>query len=143
MISLQFDKAIHKVIPLRGVRHVKHFATRLNTRVVGAPGGPTVRCRQEYCMSTYSFPDGIAYCVPNNKQRCAVNNAHFSKWLQQTHSTNPDMHPPKHTLIINASDVRQGKKSKELSPSMLCNLMSTCADCDVKKGDRYFVDISI
>ena len=68
----------------------------INTRVIGSPGGP----------KESDIPVGIAYATANNLDRCAINDGIFAQHLKETHSRDPDVVPPTHTVCIKASNLQ-------------------------------------
>ena len=73
---------------------------KINTRLVVSDNGPSFE----------DIPGDVAYAVANNIDRMAVNDGVFARHLTDTHSTNPNVTPPKHTICIKASDLEWAKK---------------------------------
>ncbi|KAG7356959.1 ATPase AAA [Nitzschia inconspicua] len=68
----------------------------INTRVVGAQSGPRER----------NIPFDAVYATKTNVDRMAINDAISAKHLENTHSTDPGIQPPMHTLCIKAGNLR-------------------------------------
>ncbi|KAG7349075.1 PIF1-like helicase [Nitzschia inconspicua] len=68
----------------------------INTRVVGARSGPRER----------NIPFDAVYATKTNVDRMAINDAIIAKHLENTHSTDPGIQPPMHTLCIKAGNLR-------------------------------------
>jgi hypothetical protein len=106
----------------------------LNTRVVNAdhPNAP----------KTVDLPTNLKYAVFKNVNRCAINNGVFYEHLTKTHSKDPNVPPPLHTLIVRSDDLTWKFNKKQFGPSARHTLWSQCADTDIKTaGERgKFVD---
>lgn len=68
---------------------------KINSRVVGSPNGPTEE----------DLPKNAAYACRTNTDRMAINDGIFVQHLQLTHSKDPEVIPPKHTVCVKASNL--------------------------------------
>ena len=71
----------------------------INTRVVGSKHGPTEK----------DIPPNVVYATKTNLDRAAINDAIFAKHLENTHSKDPYVDPPMHTICIKASNLKWKK----------------------------------
>ena len=71
----------------------------INTRVVGSKHGPTEK----------DIPPNVVYATKTNLDRAAINDAIFAKHLENTHSKDPNVDPPMHTICIKASNLKWKK----------------------------------
>jgi hypothetical protein len=62
----------------------------INTRVLESPTGPKAS----------DIPADATYATASNLDRVAINDGIFAKHLASTHSKNPNVDPPKHTICI-------------------------------------------
>jgi hypothetical protein len=105
----------------------------INSRVIGLEGGPTET----------EIPLDATYAVKNNIDRASINDGIFAAHLVKTHSKNANIAPPKHTIIVKASDVCWYKGDREYTPmntQSLDILYACCGDGSVmsKKGSKYY-----
>jgi hypothetical protein len=104
----------------------------INTRVVCEDNG----------LSEDSLPDNICYAVKTNIDRCAINDAIFSKLLSKTHSKDFRITPPDFTVCIKASGMKikkDGTKQTyvDMKPVVKDMVHSCCCDAHVKGGRDY------
>ena len=107
----------------------------LNTRVINGThqNSPTDK----------DLPAGIAYAVYANRDRTAINNGLFAEHIKQTHSTDKNVAPPMHTLVIRSDDLKWQTSKKPFGLSAKHTLWSECGDSHVKTMDgrtEKFVD---
>jgi hypothetical protein len=68
----------------------------INTRVLN----------NEFGVKETDIPTNITYATKTNIDRMAINDGIFARHLEKTHSQNPSVPPPEHTICIKASDVQ-------------------------------------
>ena len=93
----------------------------LDTRVVGAPNGPSVT----------DIPNDTQIACFDNQDRVAMNNAVFAHHLHATHSKTLDTPPPKHTLMIKGSDITWAHSNGQPVYRACHDLWNKCGDNDV------------
>lgn len=73
----------------------------INSRVVGSANGPSVS----------DIPCDVTYATRTNKDRMAINDGIFLEHLSSTHSKDPNITPPRHTICVKCSELawRKGK----------------------------------
>jgi len=101
----------------------------LNSRVLNGdhPDSPT----------TDDLPDDLAYAVYTNKNKAAINNGIFAEHIRKTHSTDPNVKPPMHTLVIRSDDLTWSSNKKAFGAMARHAMWSGCAECDIKTaGER-------
>jgi hypothetical protein len=78
------------------------------------------------------IPNDIQYACPSNKDRCAINNAIFTKHIIKTHSKVKEDPIPKHTIMIGADDIfhvsKIDKKKRAFGLKRL--LFERCSESD-------------
>lgn len=77
------------------------------------------------------LPEGLSYAVYRNKNRSAINSGIFAEHLKRTHSTNPSVIPPKHTLVIRSDVLTWKTNKKTFGKTARHTLWSKCSDSDV------------
>ena len=108
---------------------------KLNTRVVGSPGGP----RES------DIPSTADYATKSNIDRAAINDAIFCKHLAETHSKDPERDPPLHTICVRASDLRWKKPKTrrdyvDFNSASKDMLYAYCGEGHVKSKDNKHYD---
>jgi hypothetical protein len=76
---------------------------RINTRLIGSENGP----------KSESIPHDAVYATKTNVDRMAINDGIFAKHLEATHSKDPNVLPPKHTICIKAANPQWHKGRRE------------------------------
>ena len=124
------DKAFGEIMGRwHSFKETKEDIKTINTRVIGSPGGPKAS----------DIPEDAAHCVGINQDRSAINAAIFLQHLKATHSTDPDIIPPNHTIVIKASNITTTKTKTDVTGKARTVFFSKCSDSKVKAG-RRFVD---
>jgi len=105
----------------------------INERQIGSENGPTED----------DLPPDITYAVKNNLDRAAINDGIFASHLKQTHFKSQNILPPKHTIIVRASDVEWHRGNDEyvaMNQEALDIFYACCGDGNVKsrKGSKYY-----
>jgi len=72
---------------------------RINSRVINIPKGP----------KEIDIPKNVTYATKTNVDRMAINDGIFAAHIRATHSTNPSIPPPEHTICIKASKLQWWK----------------------------------
>ena len=118
----------------------KEQVDKLNTRVIGSPGGPTED----------SLPQNLAYCCRTNKDRMAVNDGIFAKHIAATHHKTEHTAKPYHTVCVKMSNlmfqkpkkagVNEKKKFENMNQAAQDVLFSTCGDAHCKEGKSQLWD---
>jgi hypothetical protein len=80
----------------------KEDVSLINTRVVGATGGP----------KEADIADDVTYAVHTNVKRNAINDAIFAQHLRKIQSKIESAPLPQHTIVIKASKLKWKKKGK-------------------------------
>jgi hypothetical protein len=98
----------------------------INTRVIGSPTGPTAS----------DIPSDATYATSSNLDRVAINDGIFAQHLVATHSKNPQVDPPKHTICIKASNLKwkENGKSSQLNDISKDILYACCGEAHVFSG---------
>ena len=108
---------------------------KINTRVVGSRGGPTES----------DIPPNVVYATKTNLDRAAINDAIFGKHLENTHSKDPTVQPPLHTVCIKASNLKwrkAGTRSEYINFNKSCEdiLYATCGEGHLQGKDNKRYD---
>lgn len=74
----------------------------------------------------------LAYAVYKNKSRSRVNNLVFLEHLKNTHSKDPKVSPPQHTLIVKSDELRWSTNNKEFNEAAKYRLWGRCTDSHIK-----------
>jgi hypothetical protein len=87
-------------------------------------------------------PETASFAVHTNASRCSINNNIFMEHIKKTHSTDRNVRPPKHTVVVRSDDVRWSTNREQLSNAALRVLWAECADADVSVSGDFskFVD---
>ena len=104
------------------------IADVLNKRVVGSENGP----------KTNDIPDNAVYATKTNIDRMAINDGIFTKHIEATHSKNPAVDPPTHTICIKASNLKwklSKTKYVNFNSKSADILYACCGDAHVKSND--------
>jgi len=72
---------------------------RINLRVINSAKGPKEN----------EIPKDVTYATKTNVDRMAINDGIFASHIRATHSTNPLVPPPEHTICIKASKLQWWK----------------------------------
>ena len=98
----------------------------LNSRVIGSVNGP----------KETDIPDNITYATSSNYDRTAIDAGIFAKHLTETHSKDPSVPPPQHTICIMATDLKWtgGGKNEPLNAIAKDIFHATCSEADVFTG---------
>jgi hypothetical protein len=72
---------------------------KINARIIGSVYGP----KEE------DIPKNVTYACKSNLDRMAVNEGIFARHIESTHSCDPSVDPPKHTICIMAGDLKWKK----------------------------------
>lgn len=75
----------------------------INSRLIGSRGGP----------KEHDIPADAVYATKTNRDRMAINDAIFVKHLENTHSMDPSIPIPNHTICVLASDLRWKKPNTQ------------------------------
>ena len=104
----------------------EHDVQMLNSRVIGSENGPY----------DSEIPHTVTYATSSNFDRCAINQAIFSKHLRETHSKDPSVPPPRHTICIKASDLTWTGKGKKTPLNAIAKdiFHATCCEAHVFTG---------
>ena len=78
----------------------------INTRVIGSDEGP----RED------ELPADAAYATTKNLDRMAINDGIFAEHLRHTHSKNPEVEPPRHTICVKGSNLCWRKATRQYEP---------------------------
>ena len=98
--------------------------------------------------TTDDIPPDVVYATRTNLDRAAINEAIFAEHLRQTHSKNPNVSPPMHTICIMASEPKWKKSQggpKEYIPfngNGMDVLYGNCGEGHVKGvgSDNHYYD---
>ncbi|KAG7371411.1 PIF1-like helicase [Nitzschia inconspicua] len=77
----------------------------INTRVIGSDDGP----------GSHEIPKNVTYATKTNVDRMAINDGIFFNHMKDTHSKDPHVVPPVHTLCIKAGNLNWRKNPRELT----------------------------
>ena len=111
----------------------KEDLEKINSRVIS----PKNNIKEE------DIPNNAVYATSNNNDKAAINDGIFAKFVASTHSMNPDVDIPLHTICIKASNMsfkeNAGKQYKKENGCMSDIVYSSCSDGHVKNkdGTRY------
>jgi PIF1-like helicase len=100
--------------------------TRINRRVIGSTNGP----------SASDIPADATYATSSNLDRVAINDGIFSNHLASTHSKDPSVEPPKHTICIKASNLKWTSNGKKTPLNQISKdiLYACCGEAHVFSG---------
>ena len=118
---------------MRSIGSTEEDLKKINSRVIS----PTNSIKEE------DIPDNAVYATSNNNDKAAINDAIFAKFLESTHSRNPDDNVPLHTICIKASNMafkeNSGTQYKKENGHMSDVVYSSCSDGHIKNNDgkRY------
>ena len=84
----------------------------------------------------------VQIACPYNHDRVAMNNAVFLSHLQNTHSKDPSVCPPRHTIVVTSGDMRWRHSKNLLNKNAREILFKQCGDHEVKATTDHdrFVD---
>ena len=97
------------------------------------------------------IPHDIVYAVKSNKDKAAINDGLFALSISKTHSKDPNVEPPLHTICIKASEIYfkihtntrdteyTTKQNKEANDIMY----ASCGDGHVKDGRSKHYDLML
>jgi hypothetical protein len=88
------------------------------------------------------MPDDVAYAVYRNADKSAINNGVFAEHIKKTHSMDPSVPIPLHTLVVRSDDLTWKCNNKAFGPTARHSLWSGCSDIHVKTTGEQgkFVD---
>jgi hypothetical protein len=92
---------------------------------------------KENNLTEDDLPPNIVIAVKNNIDRNAIHDAMFAAHLQETHSKDPSLVPPMHTICIMASDFSWWVASGEYTPMSSFGrdiIYATCGDDHIRSG---------
>jgi len=106
---------------------------KINKRLIGSEKGP----------SDKEIPQDAVYATKTNIDRAAINDGIFANHLANTHSTNPSMDPPKHTICIKASMMQwhMGKKKYKDMNKPAMDIFYACVGeghAKTKDGSKHY-----
>ena len=102
----------------------------INSRVVDSFGGD---------VSSDDMPSDIARATCRNQDRAAIDASLFSKHVRATLSCDPNVQPPKHTLVVRADDMqwRIKRKTSPFNATAKEITWNQCSDAQVKAGRGF------